>query len=119
MQILHLEYSAFFRKIVHDMLSAAGYNPISTSCGSELYKILAMEDVDVIITGLELSDMTGEELIEDLRASKFGNLPVVVVSGSDKAEIRERLKGIFVDDYILKSQLDQERLIDCVERLVH
>ncbi len=118
MQILHLEYSAFFRKIIHDMLVEAGFNPISTKNGKDLYKILATEDIDVVITGLELGDMTGEELIEDLRDSKFGNLPILVISGSDKSEIRERLKGLFIDDLIIKTNLTQDRLVDSLERLV-
>jgi len=117
MQILHLEYSAFFRKIIHDMLVEAGFDPISTKSGKDLYKILATEDIDVIITGLELSDMTGEEMIKDFRESKFGDLPVVVITGSEMSEVRERLKGLFIDDFILKTQLTQDRLIDCMERL--
>jgi len=118
MQILHLEYSAFFRKIIHDMLVEAGFNPISTKSGKDLYKVLATEDIDVIITGLELADMTGEELIEDVRDSKFGNLPIIVITGSDMSEVRERMKGLFIDDFILKTQLTQERLVDSIERLV-
>ncbi len=119
MQILHSEYSAFFRKIIHDMLVEAGYNPISMNNGKDVYKILATEDIDVVITGLELADMTGEELIEDLRNSKFGDLPIVVISGSDISEIRQRLKGLFIDDFILKTQLTEERLVDSLERVSH
>lgn len=117
MQILHLEYSAFFRQIIHDMLVEAGYNPISTKNGKDIYKILATEDVDVIITGLELADMTGEELIDDIRNSKFSDMPVVVISGSEISEIRHRLKGLFIDDFIVKTQLDQDRLVDTIHRV--
>lgn len=117
MQILHLEYSAFFRQIIHDMLVEAGFNPISMKNGKDIYKILATEDIDVVITGLELADMTGEELIDDLRNSKFGDLPIIVISGSEISEIRQRLKGLFIDDFIVKTELTQERLVDSLERV--
>ena len=62
--------------------------------------------------------MTGEELIEELRDSKFSDLPIVVITGSEVSEVRERLRGVFVDDYILKTQLTLERLEDCIQRLI-
>jgi len=119
MQVLHLEYSAFFRKIIHDMLIEAGFNAFSTKSGKDVYQILATEDIDVIITGLELSDMTGEDLIGNLRDSKFGELPIVVITGSEMSEVRQRLKGLFIDDFIVKTQLTQEKLIDSLERVSH
>ncbi len=117
MQILHLEYSAFFRKIIHDMLIESGFNAISTKSGQEAYKVLAQDDIDLIITGLELADMTGEALIEELRDSKYQNIPIVVITASDMTEVRQRLKGVFIDDFILKPQLTQERLEDVISRL--
>ncbi len=119
MQILHLEYSAFFRKIIHDMLIESGYNAISTKSGHDAYKVLAKDDIDVIITGLELADMTGEEIIEELRGSKYQDIPIVVITASDMAEVRQRLKGVFIDDFILKPQLTQERLEDVIHRVTH
>lgn len=99
------------------MLVEAGFNPISIKSGKDIYKILATEDIDVVLTGLELADMTGEELIEDLRNSKFGDLPIIVVTGSEVSEVRHRLKGLFIDDFILKTQLTQERLAESLERV--
>ena len=74
MHILHLEYSAFFRKLVKEMILESGHSPVESKYGSDVFKILAQTDVALIITGFELADMTGEELIQqNARFTLFGH----------------------------------------------
>lgn len=116
MKILHFEYSDFFRRVVHDMALRLGYDYIGTSNGDDLFKILAKHDIDVIFTGMELSDMNAESLISNIKSSKFDFLPIVILTSSEIADIHKRLKGIEFSDFIVKENLTIQSLKKCVNR---
>lgn len=118
MHILHLEYSAFFRKIIKEMIIGSGHSPIESKYGSDLFKILAQTDVALIITGFELADMTGEELIESLRNSRYSDIPVVLITSLEVDEVRERLKGLKIQDYILKQDLSPDNFNKVIDRIL-
>jgi len=118
MRILHLEYSGFFRKMVKELIISSGHTPFESKYGSDVFKILAQTDIDLIITGLELADMTGEELVEHLRNSRYGHVPIVLITSLEVDEVRQRLKGLKIDDYILKQDLNQDRFESCIDRIL-
>ncbi len=116
MRILHFEFSDFFRRIVHDMSLRLGYDYIGTSRGEELLKLLEKNEVDVIFTGMELSDMDAEHLISNIKASKFANIPIVILTSNEIAESHKRLTGIEFNDFIVKDNLNVNTLKKCVLR---
>ena len=118
MHILHLEYSGFFRKIVKELILESGHSPIESKYGSDVFKILAQTDISLIITGFELADMTGEELIRSMRNSRFSDIPIVVITSLETSEVRERLKGLDIQDVILKQDLTPERFNSCIDRIL-
>lgn len=118
MHILHLEYSAFFRKLVKEMIIESGHSPLESNSGGDVFKILAQTDVSLIITGLELADMTGEELIQSMRSSRYSDIPIVIITSLETAEVKERLKGLQIDDCILKQDLTPDRFNSCIDRIL-
>lgn len=116
MRILHFEYSEFFRKIVHDMSVRLGFDYIGTADGEQLFKIMARTDVDVIISGMELSDMSAETLIANLKQSKHSETPIIILTSTEIADIHKRLKGLEFNDLITKETLTLDRLRKCVLR---
>ncbi len=118
MHILHLEYSAFFRKIIKEMIIGSGHSPVESKYGSDVFKILAQTDVALIITGFELADMTGEDLIENLNGSRYADIPIVIITSLDADEMKERLTGLNVRDYILKQDLTPETFNKCIDNIL-
>lgn len=116
MRILHFEYSDFFRRVVHDLSVRLGYDYVGSHEGSDLFKLLAKYDIDIVFTGMELSDMNAESLIEQLKDSKYKHIPVVILTSSEIADIHKRLKGIEFNDFLLKENLSSETLRKCVSR---
>jgi CheY-like chemotaxis protein len=116
--ILHLEYSAFFRKIVKEMIIDSGHSPIDSKYGADVFKILAQTDVSLIIMGFELADMTGEELIMTMKNSRYAHIPIVVITSLEEDEVKDRLKGIKVDEIIFKSELTADRFNNCIDRIL-
>jgi CheY-like chemotaxis protein len=116
MRILHFEYSDFFRRVVHDMALRLGYDYIGTSNGEDLFKLLAKHDVNVIFTGMELSDMDAEHLISNIKASKYIDMPIVILTSSEISDIHKRLKSIEFNDFIMKENLTIQTFKKCISR---
>jgi CheY-like chemotaxis protein len=113
-----LEYSAFFRKIVKEMIIDSGHSPLESKNGSDVFKLLAQTDIALIITGFELADMTGEELIQQMRNSRYSDIPIVLITSLEVSEVKERLKGLKIDDCILKQDLTSDRFNSCIDRIL-
>ena len=116
MRLLHFEFSDFFRRIIHDMSTRLGFDYYGTSYGEDLFKALAKQDYDVIITGMELGDITAEKLIENLKASKYQNIPVIILTSSEIENIHKRLKQLEFNDLILKENLNIDVYRKCILR---
>lgn len=119
MRVLHFEYSDFFRKVVHDMALRLGIDYVESKSGSNLFKLLSKNDVDVIITGMELSDMSVENMLDELRDSKYKSLPVIILTSSDVENISKRLKNLVFTDFILKENLTPDLFHQTIVRVMH
>lgn len=119
MRILHFEYSDFFRRMIHDMTVRQGYDYIGTSEGKSLFKWLSQTDIDVILTGMELSDMSVETLLAELSHTKYKHIPVVIITSTDVQGIQSRLKGLQYADFLLKENLTLASLSKCLTRVKH
>lgn len=74
--------------------------------GEQAWEALLLDpNIRVVITDLTMPKLDGYGLLQKIRASKISrirNLPVVVVSGSDELEERERAKAAGATDLITK-----------------
>ena len=109
-KILHLDNSQFVRKIIRNIAIEKGLQFQETDNAAEAMEILKQESIDLIITGLELADTSGEAFIQHLKKSPYGEVPVIAVTSNNSLETREELFDLGVVDYILKSELSQHRL---------
>lgn len=119
MRILHFEYSDFFRRVIHDMSVRLGYDYVGTSHGGDFGNMMAKQAFDVVITGMALDDMDAEALIDKIRASKWPDLPVVILTSTNIADIHKRLKGLEFNDFITKESLNLDVLKRCISRMEH
>jgi two-component system cell cycle response regulator len=74
--------------------------------GEQAWETLLLDpNIRVVITDLTMPKLDGYGLLKRIRASKIGrihNIPVVVVSGSDEQEERDRAKAAGATDLITK-----------------
>jgi len=81
--------------------------------------VLSDNEIDLVITDLEMSEMDGVELTKAIRArTERPSLPVVVVTSHSGDDDRRRGVEAGADAYIVKRAFDQQALLDIVERLV-
>lgn len=109
LNVLHLDYSNFFRNVIKDIITKKGLSYYGVATVEEALSVLEKHDISLIITGLELKEMLGTDFIKKLNASKFKDVPLIVVTSRDSIKIREELFSLGVVDYILKNDLSYQR----------
>ncbi len=97
------------------MIESIGIQYYNATCKSEIYSVLNNYPVDLIVTALELTDITGEELVTELNKTSHQNIPILVLTATDDLEMRKGLFRLGIVDYLIKDQLAVNRLQRYIE----
>ena len=100
--VIHADNSEFFRKIMKSFLSEKGLECESFEKGEDAVNAVASGRATFVITGLELQDMSGEELLKRLMTLPQ-KTPVIVVTSSDEIAKTKRIEALGVRSIIMKS----------------
>jgi two-component system chemotaxis sensor kinase CheA len=108
------------RELQRSILEAAGYRVETARHGREaLARVSDSADVDLVVTDVDMPEMTGIELLRAIRDDPGSfSLPVVVVTGRGGAEDRRLGMEAGADAYIVKEEFDQRALLETVGRLL-
>ena len=82
-------------------LTDEGYNVFEASNGLEALKIIANNDVDLVITDLKMPEMTGEELLKHIVAN-YKNIPVIILTGHGTIETAVQMMHDGAYDFMTK-----------------
>ncbi|MDR1301792.1 MAG: response regulator [Treponema sp.] len=108
--IIHVDNSEFFRKLMKTFFAEQGFVGEFFSHGADALKAINQEDVAVVITGMSLSDMDGDEFIKRVLTSSYKGSIIVLTSNDFEAEQKiVSLTG--VKAYIPKSGAWEEALL--------
>ena len=88
MYVIHADNSGFFRKVIKIFLDELGIDSDGFDHGEDVLNEVGNRKVSCVITGLELADMTGEELIRQLQYS--GHLMTIIAVTSSVNDIRKK-----------------------------
>lgn len=117
--VLIAEDSITARTLLKNILEAAGYRAITAVDGIDALTQLAVNEIDLLVSDVDMPRMNGFELTARIRASReFPDLPVVLVTSLDAREDRERGIEVGANAYIVKSSFDQSNLVDVIKRLL-
>jgi len=116
-RIMLIDDSAFFRNMLAPVLKSAGYNTIVCSSATEaLSRLEAGETVDVVVSDIEMPEMSGYELAERLTGNgRFKNLPIVALSSHASPEAIERGRKAGFHDYVAK--FDRTGLLESLKEM--
>ena len=109
MQVIHIDNSAFFRKVMKAFLTELGVECESFERGEDALDVVATGRVSCVITGLELVDMSGEDLIRQLIFSTQSMTIIAVTAIGDEERI-QRLDHLGVKATIQKGGDWKEKL---------
>jgi two-component system, chemotaxis family, sensor kinase CheA len=119
-KVLVVEDSLTIREMQRSILEAAGYRVQTARHGRDaLTQLDRDEEIDLVVTDVEMPEMDGIELTQTIRAhATCSALPVVIVTSLAEDDDRRRGIEAGADAYMVKRQFDQHDLLETVERLV-
>jgi two-component system, cell cycle response regulator CtrA len=101
MRVLLIEDDKAISLSIELMLRSEGFNVYTTDLGEEGAELGKLYDYDIILLDLNLPDISGHEVLKNLRVSKIST-PVLVLSGLAGIEDKVRSLGFGADDYLTK-----------------
>jgi DNA-binding NarL/FixJ family response regulator len=107
--VIHVDNSKFFRKMMKVFLAELGLESTDYERGEDALDAVLSGRTSCMITGLELPDMTGEELIRRVTISAPPMTIIAVTSSSNEDRIY-RLNGMGVKGIIQKGGDWKEKL---------
>ena len=114
--VLVVEDEDVVRGLVRTVLEGVGFRVLVARNGEEAFALAAKHHVDVLLSDLVLPQLSGQEVVERLRAS-YPELKVVYMSGYSES-------GIFSDGVLppgtafLEKPFTFSELTDVVQRLL-
>ena len=116
MRILLVEDDPSTSRSIELMLSHANLNVYCTDLGEEGMDLAKIYDYDLILLDLNLPDMTGHEVLRQLRLARV-ETPILILSGADDTENKIKGFGFGADDYLTKP-FHREELVARIHAII-
>lgn len=82
--------------------------------GLELTKTMVP---DIILLDLMMPEMTGQEMLEELRKTSWGkDIKVIILTNMGEQEVPARMKELNVTDFILKADMTPRQVAEIVTK---
>lgn len=116
MRVLLIEDDPTTSKSIEMMLTHANLNVYATELGEEGVDLAKLYDYDLILLDLDLPDMTGHEVLRQLRLARI-ETPTLILSGSDDTDNKIKGFGFGADDYLTKP-FHREELVARIHAII-
>ncbi len=118
-RILVADDSMSIRTMMRNALESAGYHVFVCADGHEAWETLNTQEVDLLVSDVRMPRVDGLELTRRVRSdARLAHLPVVLVTSLDRKEDLVAGANAGANEYIVKAELNQTKLLESVARLV-
>ena len=105
--------------MLHHTLTNAGFEVLQAENGQAGLDVLLSEDVDVVITDINMPVMDGIEFIRNVRSTgKHQSLPILILTTETSQDKRDQGRAAGGTGWIVKP-FDPEKLISVINKVVH
>ncbi len=119
MRVLTVDDSKTMLAMLHHTLSNAGFEVLQAEDGQQGLDVLNQEEVDIVITDINMPVMDGIEFIKNVRSSgRFQSLPILILTTESSREKRDQGRAAGGTGWIVKP-FDPDKLISVINRVVH
>lgn len=109
--VLVVDDDSLVRRSLVTILQQSGYSALEASNGKEGYEKATTEDVNLVVTDLNMPEMTGIEMTEKLRKSPKGkNLKIIILTTDEDTTTINKAMEAGVTTYFSKSMFDLEEI---------
>ena len=115
--VLVVDDSPVIRDIVSEVLVGVGLKVLTAENGLVAVRILESSPCDLVISDVEMPQLSGLELLEHIRKTN-DILPVVILTTRSSPETRHKAASLGANAYIVKSEFRGNVLLDVVRRFV-
>jgi two-component system, chemotaxis family, chemotaxis protein CheY len=116
--IMIVDDSRTVRESLKFFLNEGGYSVLEGSDGKEALDSLQDTDVDLVITDVNMPNMDGLTLIEELRkTSKHKFTPILVLTTESQHSIMEKGKSLGATGWIVKP-FDNEKVLAVIRKVI-
>jgi len=118
--VLLVEDDGWLRHIMAELLADDGYQVREAATGTQALDQVEKETPDAVVLDLNLPELSGLDVLHELRTSKqLLSLPVIVLSGSLDGDTRQRLSRMSERaDHIFEKPVDVGRLFERLEQAI-
>lgn len=116
MRILLVEDDPTTSRSIELMLTHANLNVYCTDMGEDGVDLAKLYDYDLILLDLNLPDMSGHEVLRQLRLARI-ETPILILSGSDDTDSKLKGFGFGADDYLTKP-FHREELVARIHAII-
>jgi two-component system, cell cycle response regulator CtrA len=116
MRVLLVEDDPTTSKSIELMLTHANLNVYCTDMGEDGVDLAKLYDYDLILLDLNLPDMSGHEVLRQVRQARV-ETPILILSGSDDTENKLKGFGFGADDYLTKP-FHREELVARIHAII-
>lgn len=116
MRILLVEDDPTTSRSIELMLTHANLNVYCTDLGEDGIDLAKLYDYDLILLDLNLPDMSGHEVLRQLRLARI-ETPILILSGTDDTEAKIKGFGFGADDYLTKP-FHREELVARIHAII-
>jgi two-component system chemotaxis sensor kinase CheA len=116
-RILVVDDSAFFRAMIKPYLEMEGYKVLEASDGEEALKMLSKNQVDLVLSDIEMPNMDGIELAKQMISlPQYADLPMIALTSLDSEGNRLQGEQAGFKEYLIK--FDRGALLSAIRRIL-
>lgn len=111
-KILIVDDNPNMSSLLSEMLEVFDYQSVRAGDGNEALNELKSNDFSMVITDMRMPNMTGLELLKEVK-SKYPKVPVVIISGYSSSQIEAQTELSQADGFLGKPLMmsDIEKLL--------
>jgi CheY-like chemotaxis protein/HAMP domain-containing protein/signal transduction histidine kinase len=105
---------------IEELLGSSDIEIVTTGSGSDALELLRRDPCDCVVLDLRLPDMSGFEVLEELRAdTSLADVPVVVFTGRELSAEEDAKLHTMARSIVVKGVESPERLLDETALFLH
>ncbi len=117
-KILVVDDDSFVRDMLASILETCNYEVETSHNGADaLEQAVSETDIDLIISDMNMPEMSGLELIEEIRLAEL-EVPIIILTGNNEISTAIEAMKIGANDYLLKDENIQDTIPISAEKVL-